>query len=299
MRGGRNPVHDHLILELSAAATEEQVLTAYRRLAKRHHPDRNPGDPGASDRFGALVAARDRMLARRRSAVGRAPDVAPDPRPADGNVDPVVTRRARVPGTRDSFRMSLADALRGRAVSIVIDVPCPCAGCLGTGRVPCVACARSGGFASLLRRLPFLGCAACGDRGRLRRGEMTMCGACRGSGRASVRRAVRFAVPPGACEGQVLRIRTPDGDIVEMEVEIALPPGVIRRGDDLEMPWQIPRWSFREGTSVVVTAPGGGFLRIRIPPGTVPGTVFRLPRGGLPRRGGGRGNLLVRISRIA
>jgi DnaJ domain len=76
----------HRVLGVAAHATADEVRRAYRRLARRYHPDRNP-DPDAAARFGEIKAAHDALLARLAHGTTAAPRAA-DPSPGSAPVEP-------------------------------------------------------------------------------------------------------------------------------------------------------------------------------------------------------------------
>jgi DnaJ-class molecular chaperone len=137
----------------------------------------------------------------------------------------------------------------------------------------------------------------------------TPCTACGGSGWRRFR-LLPFPFPCPTCEGRGmtrahLRLRIPPGLAPDAVVEaggalyrlaVILPEGLDREGANLVVNRALRPGAFRRGARVVCPLPWGG-IRIRVPPGTAPGTTLRIPARGLPDGRGGRGDLLLRLCR--
>jgi len=168
-----------------------------------------------------------------------------------------------------------------------------CSTCRGRGQVQTV---RRAGFAQLVQ---ITTCPKC-------RGEGTIidkpCKICRGSGLAQTRTKLQVKVPPGADEGQTLRIRgegnaAQGGRSGDLYVRVRLKPhsDFKREGDNIlyETKVSFPRAAL--GGELQVPSLDGK-TQVKIPPGTRPGTIFRLEGRGFPRLGGwGRGDELVKV----
>jgi DnaJ-class molecular chaperone len=135
------------------------------------------------------------------------------------------------------------------------------------------------------------------------------CTACGGSGWRRFR-PLPFPLPCPTCEGRgmtraPLRLRIPPGLAPDALVEaggafyrlaVTLPDGLTRQDADLVVHRTLRPRAFRRGASIVCRLPWGR-LRIRILPGTLPGTTLRIPSRGLPDGRGGRGDLLLHLHR--
>ena len=168
-----------------------------------------------------------------------------------------------------------------------------CGNCHGRGQVQTV---RRAGFAQLVQ---ITTCPKC-------RGEGSIidkpCKNCSGSGVARSRTKLQVKVPPGADEGQSLRIRgegnaTQGGRSGDLYVRIRLKPHADfkRDGDNVLYETRVSFPKAALGGELQVPSIDGK-AQLKIPPGTKPGTVFRLEGKGFPRVGGwGRGDELVRV----
>lgn len=241
------------LLGLPEGAGRADADRRFRQLAKRHHPDAAPGDPGAAARFARLAAARDRLR-----------DPSPDPPEASGSTPPDSPPPNAAPA-RTSPRQQPAPTIRMTPEILV-----------------------HGGEADVEARAP---CPACGGTGwrriRLLLNLLFPCPAC--EGRGETRRRLRLTFPKGIPPGTL--VETPAG---VLSILPDLPEGVSLNGADLVAERTLRPGAFRRGTRIVVETPDGR-IRIRIPPGTAPGTVLRICGRGLPDGRGGRGDFRLRL----
>lgn len=233
--------HYH-VLGLSRKARAADVKRAYRRLARRYHPDLNPGDRAAEIAFKQIQAAYEALGdPQRRRAYDREADAgggaAAAPAPAaDGgrgpSFDPADFAQftsffadffgargsdedaARAPRPGDDVSRAVAleffDALRGTSASLEIDSESACVKCQGLGRVPaaqrrpCPDCAGTG----RVNRFPgalrlSTVCRRCGGEGFL---GWDGCGACAGAGVLTRRETIQVRLPPGVDDGSRVRV---------------------------------------------------------------------------------------------
>lgn len=117
-------------------------------------------------------------------------------------------------------------------------------------------------------------------------------------------RDLRVRIPAGVRDGQRLRVAgqgeaggggAPDGDLY-LRVRLAAHPDYRVQGDDLHYDLELAPWEAVLGATVEVPLPGGRQARVRVPPGSGSGRQLRLRGLGLPRRGGGRGELYATVS---
>jgi molecular chaperone DnaJ len=235
------------LLGVSRTASDDEIRRAYRKLARQHHPDVNPGDKGAEEQFKKISAAYDvlsdaekrkaydefgaeslksgfdpeksrayRRWSEGRSAAGQAGRGQPQEEvPFDFDLDELLggfaQRRARRPQeVVAEVELDFADALRGTELEARVPVPRSCPTCHGSGDKP----------GSEVKT-----CSACGGTGRVQAVEgpmrfMTPCRACggdgkigtpcptcAGSGAVAGEERLRVRIPPGADDGSELRVR--------------------------------------------------------------------------------------------
>ena len=316
------------ILEVSREASLEEIRTAYRRLALQYHPDKNPGDQVAEDRFKQISEAyqvmadpEKRQLYDLYGAAGLAGlDVSgfsgfEDIFNSFGEVfeDFFSFGRSRnrpdqpQPGAdlRQPVVLTLEEAARGVNTSLTVERRVSCPSCQGSGgasgnqRQACSRCrgkgqvSQSQGFLKV-----FITCPDCQGAGTI---IPTPCSACQGAGVIKEKKQLQVRIPPGVDTGARLRLRgegeagthgAPPGDIY-LDVCVAPHPIFTRKRKDLYYRAQISFVEAALGTEVEVptlTAP----TRLAIPPGTQPGATLRIPGLGLPDlRGKSLGDLVV------
>jgi molecular chaperone DnaJ len=255
------------VLGVRAEASAAEIKRAYRQQAKRLHPDCNPDDPAAAEKFKALQAAYELLNDPRRRAElhARAARVRPASRPP-----------GRATGERGQdlllrLRISLAEVARGAWIRMEVPRFERCAHCAGAGRDPA--------------------------------GSSRRCKHCQGSGRAQLKRRLEVKVPPGVEEGSRLKILGegdagplggPTGDLI-VTLEVAKHPLLRREGALLSCEVPVPFGLAALGGDLQVPTPEGS-ASLTLPPGTQSGQVFRLRGQGLPRtRGKARADLLVTV----
>jgi molecular chaperone DnaJ len=317
------------VLGLARDASAIELKRAFRERALRWHPDKNPGDLEAEERFKelneayAILSDEDKRAAYDRfghAAFGApgAGGVAAGAAGFAGSVADVVEglfgdllgRRGRRSGGRDlryTLEVEFAEAAMGTTRTIRFPTRKDCGACGGTG-------ARSGaGLAA---------CQACGGRGevRIKQGFFTLgkaCGACEGTGRVVIdpcsacggsglvrlEREFTVRIPPGTEDGAVKMVRGegepgrrggPPGDL-HVVVRVGDHPLFTRSGHDVvcEVPISFPQAALGAQVDVPTLE---GKVRMRVPSGTQSGRVFRLRGKGIPRgEGGARGDQHVRV----
>jgi molecular chaperone DnaJ len=219
------------ILGVKPTSTLEEVRRRYRLLARRHHPDHNPGDPEAAARFRLIAAAFEGIqAARAQSEVkGRCR------RNAANYRQPRFTDRAEVfeeffgicqdgsplswsagPDFRYDLEISLVAAVKGLGTVIAVDHQSPCRACGGLGMAPgtayqeCPECQGRGrrfGGPGVLRFGPV--CGRCRGRGKI---VAVPCRHCGGLGRRSQPKEYQLRIPPGTQDGARFRIMGEGGE---------------------------------------------------------------------------------------
>lgn len=266
------------VLGVPFNATKEEVTAAYRQLAKKCHPDLNPGDPEAAERFRVLSEAQKTLLADLEAASQ------PRKRPIQRASAPtVITLR------RNVF-LTVHEAMTGCRKSVEgISGPCSC--CSGSGRVPspgpveCTACLGTGvrhNRNSALIRLK-VECSDCSGAGKV---TWFTCHECAGFGTVHMEECA-VDIPPGTRPGEHLVI--PGGannrrENVVGDVEITVvvkDPNFRMSGDDVETSVAVDIYDAVLGTTVDVPLPSGEVFRLAVPPETPHGGRFRVKGRGL------------------
>ncbi len=324
MRNMNADLYKMLGVERDASAAE--VKAAYRRLAMKYHPDQNPGDTVAEERFKevkhayevlsdpAKRRAYDRL--RRRTGSGGGPnfdnfselfDILNSVISAGFGGLGKAKSNARGENIRVKLSIPLEEALTGVRRDVTVPRSRECTRCGGSGAEPgtrlrtCDECDGKGqvrvqqGFFSLMRD-----CKKCGGRGRV---VETPCRRCQGEGRVEGTELLPVDVPAGVRDGQVLRWSRKGmparaggvpGDLL-VEVSIDTHDRFKRDGKDIHLRLPISFTQASLGAKVEVPTLDGRVL-MKIPPGTHSGRVFRLKGKGLPDVGDGpRGDQYVRL----
>jgi molecular chaperone DnaJ len=320
------------VLGVPRNASEQEIKSAYRKLALKLHPDRNPGDKHAEERFKEAAEAYgvlgDPEKRRRYDTFGHAglggaagagfdPTIFADFSDILGDFfgfGDVFGRRRGGPqrGTdlRYNLDLSFEEAAFGTETQIRIPRAETCSTCSGSGAAPgtrpttCPTCRGAGqvtfqqGFFSVART-----CSHCRGAGRI---VTEQCKACGGEGRVPIERTLQIKIPPGVDTGSQLRIGGegepgalggPPGDLYVV-LRVAEHAFFKRDGTHLfcEVPVSVPQAAL--GATVEIPTLDGGKTKLTVPEGTQSGTVLRLKGQGIPALGGrGRGDLhaLVRV----
>ncbi|HET7295071.1 MAG TPA: molecular chaperone DnaJ [Vicinamibacteria bacterium] len=316
------------ILGVPRNASEQEIKSAYRKLALKFHPDRNPGDKEAEEKFKEAAEAysvlQDPEKRRRYDAYGHAglggaaPGFDPTIFADFGDIlgdffgfgDVFGRRRGPRRGAdlRYNLELGFEEALFGAETHVQIPRAETCASCGGSGSAAgsspqsCPSCGGAGqvtfqqGFFSVART-----CSRCRGVGRI---ITKPCAECRGEGHVVRERKIQIRIPGGVDTGSQLRIAGegeagaqggPPGDLYVV-VRVADHPFFRRDGTTLscEVPVSITQAAL--GASLEVPTPDGGRAKIHIPEGTQSGQSFRVRGHGVPQLGGrGRGDLHVAV----
>jgi molecular chaperone DnaJ len=320
------------LLGVSRDASPDEIKRAYRRLARELHPDANPDDAGAHERFKEVSQAyevlSDPDKRQRYDTFGSAG--------GPGGANPNDFFGANLGDIFETFfgggggfggggrggpmrgadaeivlDLSFEEAVFGTEKEIKLRLPVTCGTCHGSGAadgsapVTCTTCNGAGEVRRV--RQSILGqmvtsspCNACGGIGSI---ITTPCPDCRGEGRRTEERTEVVTVPAGIDHGQTLRSTGrgaaaprggPSGDLY-LHVRVANHERFERDGFDLHTELHVPMTQAALGATLEI-----GTLEtpesISLPAGTQTGTVMRLKAKGVPHASGrGRGDLLVHI----
>lgn len=307
----------YAVLGVPRDAAADDIKKAFRTLAMRYHPDRNPDDVDAARRFREAVEAYETLSeAEKRMRYDRlGPLYRPDGKPpspedlreavSDALSGLFSKRRPDEPGEdlRYTLTVTLEEVANGGERMVTLERQCQCRRCEGTGADPdggrqsCDNCDGSGQVSGRLFRST---CPRCDGMGFV---NVKRCSRCAGAGRQDIRETIKIKIPRGVATGQKLRIRARGnearlsnrpGDLIVL-ISVEEHELFRRRGTDLfcEAPLTWPEAAL--GTNLRVPTLEGVTM-IRIPPGTPGGKVFRLAGRGLPAmKGGRRGDLHIKV----
>jgi molecular chaperone DnaJ len=323
------------LLGVPRTASDDDLKNAYRKLAMKYHPDRNPGDKTAESHFKDINEAYGVLsdADKRRTYDRYGPEAFTNAGGGggagfggfDANVGDIFndifedffgastgrTRRRRGTAGADlkyTLEISLEEVLTGKDAKIKVPHWEDCSACRGTGAkgataiATCPDCKGSGqirfqqGFFAVSRT-----CSKCRGQGRI---ITEPCPTCHGERRAQHDRTLSVWIPAGVEDGTNLRLTgkgepgeggAPPGDLY---VVVAIKPHPIftRDGSHLICDAPVTFAKAALGGKLEATTLEGKPVTLKIPAGTPPGKVFKLRSHGLPdMHGGGRGDLLVRI----
>jgi molecular chaperone DnaJ len=321
-------------LAVSKKASQDEIKKAYRKLARQYHPDRNPGDAGAEERFKEVQVAYDVLgdpEKRRQYDRGTGPFATGGPgfggfdaggftgglgdifdfiRTAGGGPGRGGRARPRAEPGRDletEVRIGFEQSVEGAQVPLAVPVPAPCPDCHGTGARPgttpkvCPQCQGRGvevegqGLFSISQP-----CSRCGGSGTVIEDPCPTCG---GTGARKTIKKYRVSIPPGvrdgtrirlASKGEVGRSGGPPGDLYVV-TRVEDSPVFKRKGDHVEVEVPLTIPEAIRGATIDVPTLHGS-KKLRVPGGTRHGTVQRLRGEGPPKLSGkGRGDIHYRF----
>jgi molecular chaperone DnaJ len=300
------------VLGVTREASDEDLKKAYRKLAMKHHPDRNPGNPSAEEQFKETKEAYEILSdASKRAAYDQYGHAGVDPTAAGaGGFGPGFGGFAdafsdifgdifgggrgggrsnvyRGADLRYNLEISLEDAARGTETRIRIPTMEECESCKGSGAKPgtqpkvCPTCGGAGqvriqqGFFSIQQT-----CPKCHGSGRV---IPDPCPSCRGAGRVKQHKTLSVKIPSGIDNGDRIRLSGegehgvnggPPGDLY-VQIHVKRHPVFEREGDDLHCEMPISFTTAALGGEIEIPTLDGA-AKIRVPHETQSGKVFRL-----------------------
>ncbi len=320
------------VLGVARDASQEEIKKAYRKLARQYHPDANPGDKNAEEKFKEIAEAYEVLSdPEKRASYDRFGHAGVNGQGFGGFGEGFgdfgglgdifdmffggAARARRGPQKGADIRVDVEISFKEAAFGVEKDIRVPrveeCESCRGTGAAPGtspVKCPLCGGTGQVQfsQSTPFgrimqtYTCDRCRGTGRI---IEKPCGACHGAGQVRRARSIHIKIPPGVDTGTRLRVAGegeagirggPRGDLY---VYINVRPHRLfkREGNDIicEMPISFAQAALGDELEVPTLE---GTAKIRIPEGTQHGTEFRLRGKGIPDLNGyGRGDQYVRV----
>ena len=321
------------ILGVDREATEQEIKKAYRKLARKYHPDVNPSAE-AAEKFAEISLAQEVLLdPSKRRIVDRGGDpmeqgaAGAGAQGGFGGFGDIFEAffggaggagrepRSRVqPGNDALLRtaITLEEAFAGVKKEVTVDTAVLCDKCQGTGSesksapVTCDHCRGTGSVQEVQQS--FLGnvmttreCPKCRGFGEI---IQDPCRQCAGDGRVRAVRDLSVNIPAGIASGMRIRMAGqgevghgggPAGDLY-VEVQTAPHPVFVREGDDLHLRVTVPMYDAALGTSLEVDNLAGGQTTVDIPAGTQPDERIVFPGEGMPRlRAQGAGDMIAHV----
>jgi molecular chaperone DnaJ len=322
-------------LGVAKGASQDEIKKAYRKLARQYHPDKNPGDQEAENRFKDVQGAYDVLSdEEKRKQYDRFGATNGRPGPGGQNVNFDFggfdvgdlgdlfggifgggtrggTRVQRQPVRGDDVvaevHLSFEDALRGSEVKVPVELTVSCRECGGTGARPgtapviCPEC-NGRGVKSESQGLFALSqpCPRCRGNGTV---IEQPCPKCHGSGRERRIKTYTVKIKPGVKDGTRIRLKG-KGEAGEnggpagdliVVTRVASSDTYERRGDDLIVQVPVSFTTAALGGKVDVQTPEGP-VSLKIPAGSEDGKLLRIKGRGAPRlNGSSKGDVLARV----
>jgi molecular chaperone DnaJ len=326
------------VLGVSRDASEQDIKSAYRKLALKHHPDRNPGDRASEEKFKEAAEAYAVLAdADKRKMYDRFGHAGLGAGAQGGGFDPTVftgfedilgglgdvfgfgdvfggARRRGGPqrgaDLRYDLEISFGESAKGTETTIQVPRSETCDSCRGTGAAEgsspatCPQCQGRGqlryqqGFFTVART-----CGQCRGTGSI---ISTPCQTCRGAGRVQKERKLTVRVPPGIATGQRLRLNGegeagPGGGPsgdLYVVVHVQEHPFLQRDGNDLHCEIPVSFPTLALGGEITIPLLDGD-EPYKVPEGTQTESTFRFRGRGMPDVSGrGRGDFLVTVKLV-
>ena len=320
------------VLGVTRSASEQEIKSSYRKLAMQYHPDRNPGDAGAEEKFKECTEAYSVLIdsekRQRYDQFGHAGvnggaggfdatnftdfsdifgDIFSDFFGVNVGGGGRRSRVQRGGDARADITLSFEEAAFGKKTEVRVRRYESCEQCRGTGAAPGkgpVTCSTCGGHGQVRYQQGFFSiartCPSCQGAGRV---IADPCSACRGETRLMRERTVDVSVPAGVEDGTKIRYQGqgdsghnggPAGDLYVV-LHVKPHPVFEREGKNLYCSVPISFVQAALGAEIMIPTLEGEH-KLKVPEATQSGTTIRLRGKGLPAlQGGSKGDLLVRV----
>ena len=324
------------LLGASRDVSEDDLKKSYRKLAMQYHPDRNPDDKVAEQKFKEISEAYHVLSDKEKRAAydrfGHAAFDGASGGPGAAGFDfgtsfadvfddlfgEFMGGGARRGGRRHpprgadlryNMEISLEDAFSGKQATIRVPGTASCEPCNGSGAragTRPTACGTCGGAGKVRAQQGFFTvertCPTCQGAGQV---IADPCPECRGAGRVQKEKSLAVNIPPGVEDGTRIRLAgegeagargSPPGDLY---IFLSLAPHHIFQRDAMHIHCRvpIPMTTATLGGAVEVPTVGGSRARVTVPAGTQSGHQFRLRGKGMPAlRGVGHGDMYIEVA---